>query len=56
VPTAVEFERTENALILVYTTRDDDSWVIAKFDRDEGTFHLRKDHLVSDHPLGYIVM
>jgi hypothetical protein len=53
MPTAVEFERIENALLLVYTPRDDDSWVIAKFDRDEdltikGTFHLRKEHLVSD--------
>lgn len=53
MPTAVDFERTGSDLILVYTPRDDDSWVIEKFDRGEdltikGTFHLRKDHLISD--------
>ncbi len=48
---AVTFLKLNDALILVYTPRDDDSWVHAKFDRGEelvikGTFRLRQQHLL----------
>jgi hypothetical protein len=49
---AVSFLKLNDVLILVYTPRDDDSWVHAKFDRDEElvikrTFHFRRQHLLN---------
>ncbi len=52
--TSVRFIKTNDALILVYEPRDDDSWVHAKFEQGDellikGTFHLgREDLLVSN--------
>jgi len=53
---AVEFEQVDSTLLLRYTPRDDDSWVYDRFERGEellikGTFHLRREHLVSDELL-----
>lgn len=53
---AVEFEQLDTTLVLLYTPRDDDSWVYDRFERGEelvikGTFHLRRGHLVSDRLL-----
>jgi hypothetical protein len=50
---AIEFEQQDSTLLLLYTPRDDDSWVYDRFDRGEdllikGTFHLRRDHLIAD--------
>ena len=48
---AVEFEASDDELHLLYSPRDDDQWVHAKFDRGEsltikGTFRLTRAHLV----------
>lgn len=50
---AIEFEQQDSTLLLLYTPRDDDSWVYDRFDRGEdllikGTFHLRRDNLIAD--------
>jgi hypothetical protein len=42
---AIEFEKTANALVLVYNPQDDDQWVHDKFKRGEdlvvkGTYHF----------------
>jgi hypothetical protein len=47
---AVEFENTDHALILIYRPRDGTSWINDKWDRNEEliikkTFHLRQDQL-----------
>ena len=48
---AVEFESSDDELHLLYSPRDDDEWVHAKFERGEpllikGTFRLTRAHLV----------
>ncbi|PIP41578.1 MAG: hypothetical protein COX19_03265 [Desulfobacterales bacterium CG23_combo_of_CG06-09_8_20_14_all_51_8] len=49
---AIEFEQQGSTLLLLYTARDDDSWVYDRFDRGEdllikGTFHFRREHLLA---------
>lgn len=51
---AIEFEQQGFELLLRYSPRDDDSWVHDRFVRGDElvikrTFHLRKEHLVTDH-------
>ena len=48
---AVEFQAVDDQLHLLYTPRDDSSWVLQKFERGEDlvikrTFRLTKNHLV----------
>ncbi len=50
---AIEFEQQGSELLLRYSPRDDDSWVHDRFVRGDElvikrTFHLRKEHLVTD--------
>lgn len=51
--TAVEFEKSEGALILAYRPRDDDDWVRSRFKRGEdllikGTFRLKESDLLPE--------
>lgn len=49
----IEFEKLDATLILAYTPQNDASWVYKKFEIDKeavikGTFHLRREHLVTE--------